>query len=1177
MAGNPSKPRGDEDVVCVPEIDIKQEDESVVTMLVDKERGSGPVAIRPVVCLVYCESITLDHVDTEAGHVKKQINDISSTMSAIDGRAAIELNTTSALANYTTEAGILHNSDDLDEEQNSLRIYITEEEDLTDLIKSEPSMSEPSADEKDAEAYREGPRRCRRRHRRKKCTLTEDQPDQLPDPIIRSRRKRTVRLVKPYSCDLCVASFKTRKELKAHEVEHFDERFSDLKEPKPRPCKKKKTFKALTRKLKYYPTFCGKYLTNCRADSRQVSKRRVANNTKIKSISENSSTVDETIESVISDFNLSVVSGTKQTEQVKSWVRSKRVSSVSDNFDIRVESGTEKAQQVETPLRIKRKIVPNRKYASEWYTTDSDFDFDCLVKRGSIEPALGEITSNMMAISVIITPDDVHKTESVVNNMENWTPKVITKPLTMAHNKHRKQDSAKRERDSNPKIKIPGLNQKKDVIRTRPRTKNVYRVRPRANDVSPALFPSIPLEKTLVAPASAAVKGKPINVCDMVLEIPVKNTCQMQTHSIEMINSEDAYRIVLKGRGEQNEENNKDQVQLPVVRRNMKTGEEVTVARISILESTAITEDATSENHRHHPCATDNVAWNSTPDVDGKPVRKRKKKKSKEFNYSEMGNESVEIGTTKQRSLNDSTNFESDINENTVIRDDHVRECNTTDLERLNMSLCNLNILNQSPILKKEGSPLYEATQSDKIGRKLANAKTKSKGRKHKKAQSPSVSHVDSTFISKSVTNHVFETGMNENCTSSKNEVEQTLTSYESTDMSLTSQSDFNQPTIPNSELLPSYKRTGEPAPLNSEARKNSLADNEEIKPRKRKRKRVHSKKSKRLHGLSLAETISLLSKETVDPENLIKSQELSPRASDHKHIRFSDSTRDEEKENNIEASLESSDMTHMQICTSLTSNNIASAAKSSRLINKSHNLVSNLEEPLDQSNMSLCTEKGFFTVNSGSVSPKPLYRARSLPSGNHLEPEVPARLGGNLESKWDITYPAPTRPTNQGTETFGNLLSLRHNSTPCVFKRKQPKRESAQNDGTKTVSPGDQPQETVSSNQEATVQPMPENSHISEDESNLPVFTGVPKKNDHFIFKKLVLTEACIPRLSADITAIVQEYFPSTSEVELKILSGHEQLQQSVKKFSIVDEEIEPCDIILLNWNEMIEPKRIN
>nr|CAD7402214.1 unnamed protein product [Timema poppensis] len=1052
MAGNPSKPRGDEDVVCVPEIDIKQEDE-----------------------------------------------------------------------------------DDLDEEQNSLRIYITEEEDLTDLIKSEPSMSEPSADEKDAEAYREGPRRCRRRHRRKKCTLTEDQPDQLPDPIIRSRRKRTVRLVKPYSCDLCVASFKTRKELKAHEVEHFDERFSDLKEPKPRPCKKKKTFKALTRKLKYYPTFCGKYLTNCRADSRQVSKRRVANNTKIKSISENSSTVDETIESVISDFNLSVVSGTKQTEQVKSWVRSKRVSSVSDNFDIRVESGTEKAQQVETPLRIKRKIVPNRKYASEWYTTDSDFDFDCLVKRGSIEPALGEITSNMMAISVIITPDDVHKTESVVNNMENWTPKVITKPLTMSHNKHRKQDSAKRERDSNPKIKIPELNQKKDVIRTRPRTKNVYRVRPRANDVSPALFPSIPLEKTLVAPASAAVKGKPINV---VLEIPVKNTCQMQTHNIEMINSEDAYRIVLKGRGEQNEENNKDQVQLPVVRRNMKTGEEVTVARISILESTAITEDATSENHHRHPCATDNVAWNSTPGVDGKPVRKRKKKKSKEFNYSEMGNESVEIGTTKQRSLNDSTNFESDINENTVIRDDHVRECNTTDLERLNMSLCNLNNLNQSPILKKEGSPLYEATQSDKIGRKLANAKTKSKGRKHKKAQSPSVSHVDSTFISKSVTNHVFETGMNENCTSSKNEVEQTLTSYESTDMSLTSQNDFNQPTIPNSELLPSYKRTGEPAPLNSEARKNSLADNEEIKPRKRKRKRVHSKKSKRLHGLSLAETISLLSKETVDPENLIKSQELSPRASDHKHIRFSDSTRDEEKENNIEASLESSDMTHMQICTSLTSNNIASAAKSSRLINKSHNLVSNLEEPLDQSNMSLCTEKGFFTVNSGSVSPKPLYRARSLPSGNHLEPEVPARLGGNLESKWDITYPAPTRPTNQGTETFGNLLSLRHNSTPCVFKRKQPKRESAQNDGTKTVSPADQLQETVSSNQDATVQPMPENSHISEDESNLPVFTGVPKKNDHFIFKKLVLTEACIPRLSADITAIVQEYFPSTSEVELKILS---------------------------------------
>nr|CAD7429063.1 unnamed protein product [Timema monikensis] len=993
MAENPSKPRGDQEVVCVPEIDIKQEDE-----------------------------------------------------------------------------------DDLDEEQNSLRIYITEEEDFTDLIKSEPSMSEPSADEKNPEVSLEGSRRC---CRRKKCTLTEDQSDQFPDPIIRSRRKRTVKLVKPYSCEVCVASFKTRKELKAHEVEHIDERVPNLKELKPRPRKKKKPFKALTRKLKYYPTFCGQYLTNCRADLRQVSKRKVTNNTKIKCTSENSSTVDETIESVISDFNLSVVSSTKKTEQVKSWVRSKRassvndnfdlrvesgkkrrqvrnrhVSSVSDNFDVRVESGSETAHQVETPLRIKRKIVPNRKYASEWYTTDSDFDFDCLVKRGNIEPALGEITSNMMAISVIITPDDVHKTESVVNNMKNWTPKVITKPLTMAHN-HRKQCSATRERDPNPKIKILEFSEKDDVIRTRPRTKNVYR-----------------------------------------------------------------------GGGAQNDEN-KDQVQLPVVRRNMKTGEEVTVARINILERTALTEDATSENHRN-PCATDNVAWNSMPDVDGKLVGKRKKKKSKEFNFSEMGNESVEIGTTKQRSLNDSKTFESDINENTVIKDNHVRECNTTDLERLNMSLCNLNNLNQSAISKKEGSPLYEAThkyrlpESD-IGRNLANAKTKSKGRKHNKVQGSSVFDVDSPFLSKSVTDHVFETGINENCTSSKNEMEQTLTSYESADMSLTSQNDLNQPTIPNNELLPLYKRTSEPASLNSKTRKNSLTDNEEIKSRKRKRKRVHSKKSKRLHGLSLAETISLLSKATVDPENLIKKEELSPRSSNHKHIRFSDTTRDEEKDNNIEATLESSDLTHMQICTSLTSNNIASAAKSSKLINKSRNLVSNSEEPLDQSNMSLCSEKGIFAVNSGSVSPKPLYRARSLPSSDHLEPDVPARLSGNLESKWDITYPASMRPTNQSTETFGNLLSLRHTSTPCVFKRKQSKRESAQNDGAKTVSSADQPQETVSCTQEETVQPIPENSHISEDESNLPT---------------LVLTEDCVPRLSADITAIVQEYFPSTSEVELKILS---------------------------------------
>nr|CAD7450832.1 unnamed protein product [Timema bartmani] len=645
----------------------------------------------------------------------------------------------------------------------------------------------------------------------------------------------------------------------------------------------------------------------------------------------------------------------------------------------------------------------------------------------------------------------------------------------------------------------------------------------------------------------------------------------MQTHSssLEMIDSEgDVYRIVLKGRGVQNEEN-KDQLELPVVRRNMKTGEEVTVARINILETTTITDEASSGNY-HQPCATDNVAWNSIPDLYGKPVGKRKKKKSKELDFSETGNESVKIGTTEQKSSNDSKTFESDINENTVIKDDRVSERNTTDLESLNMSLCNLNNLNQSPISKKECSPLYEAIHE--------NAETKSKRRKHKKthsikAQGPYVFDVDSPFQSKPVTDHVFERGTNEHSTSTKNEMEQTLTNYESADMSLTSQNNFNQLTISKSELLPSCKQNSEPAPLNSEARKNSLADTEEIKSRKRKRKRVHSKKSKRLHGLSLAETISLLSKATVDPENIIKKQEF-PRVSDHKHIRFSDSTRDEDKGNNLEASLDSSNMTPMKICTSLPSNNIASAAKSYRLIN---NLVSNFEEPPDQINMSLCSEKSFFAVNCSSVSPKPLCRAISLPSSNHSELDVPARPSSNLESKWDIKYPAPMRPTNQSTETFGNLLSLRHTSEPCVFKRKQSKRESAQNDGAKNVSTADQPQETVSCNQETTVQPTPENSHTSVDESNLPIFNGVPKKNDHFIFKTLVLTEDCVPRLSADITAIVQEYFPSTSEVELKILSGSEQLQQSVKKFSIGDEEIEPCDIVLLNWNEMIEPKLIN
>ncbi|CAG2064941.1 unnamed protein product [Timema podura] len=624
----------------------------------------------------------------------------------------------------------------------------------------------------------------------------------------------------------------------------------------------------------------------------------------------------------------------------------------------------------------------------------------------------------------------------------------------------------------------------------------------------------------------------------------------MQTHSssLEMIDSEgDVYRIVLKGRGVENEEN-KDQLELPVVRRNMKTGEEVTVARINILETTTITDEASSGNYRQ-PCATDNVAWNSIPDLNGKTVGKRKKKKSKELDFSETGNESVEIGTTEQRSSNYSKTFESDINENTVIKDDRVSERNTTDLESLNMSLCNLNNLNQSTVSKKECSPLYEATHEyrlpelENIGRELENTETKSKRRKHKKthsikAQSSYVFDVDSPFISKPVTDHVFERGINENSTSTKNAMEQTQTNYESADMSLTSQNNFNQLTISKSKLLLSCKQTSEPAPLNSEARKNSLADTEEIKSRKRKRKRVHSKKSKRLHGLSLAETISLLSKATVDPENLIKNHELNPRASDHKHIRFSDSTRDEEKANNLEASLDSSNMTPMKICTSLTSNNIASAAKSSRLVNKSHNLVSNFEEPLDQSNMSLCSEKSSFVVNSGSVSPKPIYRAMSLPSSNYSEPDVSARLGGNLESKWDIKYPAPMRPTNQSTETFGNLLSLRHTSAPCVFKRKQSIRESAQNDGAKNVSPADQPQGTVSCNQETIVQPKPENSHTSVDESNLPIFNGVPKKNDHFIFKTLVLTEDCVPRLSADITAIVQEYFPSTSEAELKILS---------------------------------------
>nr|CAD7602365.1 unnamed protein product [Timema genevievae] len=751
-----------------------------------------------------------------------------------------------------------------------------------------------------------------------------------------------------------------------------------------------------------------------------------------------------------------------------------------------------------------------------------------------------------------------------------------------------------------------------------------------------------------------------VSVLDVVLEISVKSACQMQTHSssLEMIDSEgDAYRIVLKGRGVENEEN-KDQLELPVVRRNMKTGEEVTVARINILETTTITDEASSRNY-HQPCATDNVAWNSIADLNGKTVGKRKKKKNKELNFSETGkNESVEIGTTEQRSSNDSKTFESDINENTVIKDDRVSERNTTDLESLNMSLCNLNNLNQSTVSKKECSPLYEATHEyrlpelENIGRELENTETKSKRRKHKKthsikAQSSYVFDVDSPFLSKPVTDHVFERGINENSTSTKNAMEQTQTNYESADMSLTSQNNFNQPTISKSKLLLSCKQTSEPAPLNSEDRKNSLTDTEEIKSRKRKRKRVHSKKSKRLHGLSLAETISLLSKATVDPENLIKKQELNPRASDHKHIRFSDSTRDEEKANNLEASLDSSNMTPMKICTSLTSNNIASAAKSSRLVNKSHNLVSNFEEPLDQSNMSLCSEKSFFEVNSRSVSPEPLCRAVSLPSSNYSEPDVSARLGGNLESKWDIKYPAPMRPTNQSTETFGNLLSLRHTSAPCVFKRKQSIRESAQNDGAKNVSTVDQPQGTVSCNQETIVQPKPENSHTSVDEmvkkrrncllhdiiegkvegrSRIQILDELKERRKFWELKEeaeftdkmlvlallfndwanitvthfgrrmiegdtlaidwtadneeietLVLTEDCVPRLSADITAIVQEYFPSTSEVELKILSGSEQLQQSVKKFSIGDEDIEPCNIVLLNWNEMIEPKLIN